>query len=155
MVSNVDFDYSKYKKQTVAKIVLICIAIAAPLIAELALIPEYIKTFDNDVYIARILASLLVVFVEIICILKLSCYVRIMTSRSWAEKYYIKNHDERLQLIDKKANTLTTLVSLYIIGFSAAFAGCYDPKVFFTLLAVFFGIVIIYALSYLYYSKKI
>ncbi len=149
-----DFDYSKYKKQTVLRIVLICIAIAAPLIAELALIPEYIKTFDNDVYIARILASLLVVFVEIICILKLSCYVRIMTSKNYAEKYYIKNHDERLQLIDKKANTLTTLVSLYIVGFSAAIAGCYDPKVFFTLLAVFFGIILIYVLSYLYYSKK-
>lgn len=149
-----DFDYIKYKKQTVIKIVLICIAISLPIIAELALIPEYIKTFDNDEQIARIWACLLVIFVEAICIWKLSCYVRIMTSKTYAEKFFIKHHDERLQLIDRKANTLATLVSLYAIGFSAAIAGCYDSKTFFTLLAVFFGILIIYGLSYLYFSKK-
>ena len=149
-----EFDYTKYKKQTIFKIVCICIAIALPIIAELALIPEYTRTFNDDVEAARICAGILVVFVEIICVWKLSCYVRIMTSEKWAEKFYIKTHDERLTLIDRKANTLSMLVSLYVIGFSAAIAGCFDSKTFFTLLAVFFGILIIYGLSYLYFSKK-
>lgn len=149
-----DFDYEKYKKTTMVKLPLVIVAIVIPIILELALIPHYISTFNNDEQHARISAGILVIFVEFICVWKLSTYIRILTSRGWAEKFYIKSHDERLTLIDRKANTFTTLAATYSIGISAAIAGCFDAKVFFTLLAVFFGMLIIYGLSYLYFNKK-
>ena len=146
-----EFSYSKYKKQTLVKMILVIIAIVLPIIAELALIPYYIQTFDNNENNAKGCAAILVVFVEVICIGKLISYIHIMTSKEYAEKFYIKGHDERLQLIDRKANTFTTLITLYIVGFAAAIAGCFNSTIFFTLLVVFFGIIIIYSLSYLYF----
>ena len=149
-----EFDYEKFKKTTSLKLPIITIAIALPIILELGLIPYYIETFNQDENYARACAGVLVIFVELLLIWKLSCYIRILTSKAWAEKFYIKAHDERLTLIDRKANTFTTLATLYIVGTSAAIAGCFDAKVFFTLLATFFGIILIYGISYLYYSKK-
>ncbi len=148
-----EFDYFKYKKITAIKIVFMAIAIAIPILTELILINQYIKTF-GDQNSAKICAGVLVVFIEVVCVYKLTRYIKIVLSKEFAEKYYVKIHDEREVFLSRKANAFSTKFALYIIGFCAAVAGCCDAKIFYTLMAVFFFLIIAYCVSYLYYKKK-
>ena len=46
-----DFDYDKYKKTTIVKLPLVILSIVIPVILELALIPHYISTFGNFLFL--------------------------------------------------------------------------------------------------------
>jgi len=160
-----EFDIIKYRKLTVVKIIITTLMIAIPILIAAAIIPYYINVFlqaqdsipidtQQAEFAGKYSALLLIIFIEVICVYKLSCFIRVETNEEYARKYYIKTHDEREQYISREANALAMKFSLYVVGVCAAIAGCFDIKVFIALISVFFAEIAIYICSYLYFRYK-
>jgi hypothetical protein len=161
-----EFDLIKYRKSTLVKIIVTCVMIVIPLILAGIIIPYYINVFSqleeqiakiNETVerVAQAAALVLVILIESILIVRLVHFCRVETSEDFAQKYYIKTHDERLHHITTKANAVAMKGSLYVLGVCTAIAGCFDAKVFLALLITFFGELIAFIGSYLYYKYKI
>ncbi len=159
-----EFDWNKYRKITIKKIVLLIIMMVLPIIIAFSLIPQYVQTFSavhtiggqnlSSTQVGTFCAFALAIFIEIILGYRLSCFIRIETSETYAEKYYIRTHDERNQYIDHMASSATMKLSLYILGVVTAIAGCFDQVVFYTLIAAFFSMILISLGTFLYYKHK-
>ncbi|MCR5787147.1 MAG: hypothetical protein K6G28_05545 [Acholeplasmatales bacterium] len=158
-----EFDWNKYRKKIVKRLVVVVIMMILPIIIAASLIPQYQNTFsevhtiNGDIDAQKVgtyCAFILVVFIEIILGYRLSCYIRIESSEVYAEKYYIRTHDERNQYIEHMSSATTMKVSLYVLGVVAAVAGCFDQVVFYTLIAAFFVMILISIATFMYYKHK-
>ena len=139
-----EFDITKYRKSTIIKIVIVIAMIVIPILLAMVLIPQYANTFNREKtnqnidanFASQVCAFILLLFIESICIYKLSCFIRVETNEEFAKKYYIKTHDEREQYIAREANALAMRLNLYILGICAAISGLYDMKVFIALIDI-------------------
>ena len=148
-----EFDWLKYRKVTVVKIIFTVILTVLPILLVLSLIPLYAKTFGEELH-TKVIGVILLIVIETELVFRLSCYIRIETSEKYAERYYIKTHDERIQFIEMHSSALALKLSMYVVGICDVIAGCFDSKTFFTLLLVFVGQVVLYFIAHQYYKYK-
>ena len=157
-----EFDITKYRKSTIIKIVIVIAMIVIPILLAMVLIPQYANTFNREKtnqnidanFASQVCAFILLLFIESICIYKLSCFIRVETNEEFAKKYYIKTHDEREQYIAREANALAMRLNLYILGICAAISGLYDMKVFMALISTFVVEILIFVFTYIYFKYK-
>jgi hypothetical protein len=157
-----EFDITKYRKSTIIKIVIVIAMIVIPILLAMVLIPQYANTFNREKtnqnidanFASQVCAFILLLFIESICIYKLSCFIRVETNEEFAKKYYIKTHDEREQYIAREANALAMRLNLYILGICAAISGLYDMKVFIALISTFVVEILIFVFTYIYFKYK-
>lgn len=70
------------------------------------------------------------------------------------KRLYIKEHDERTNLIKGKMAMSAVIISLGVLGIAAMIAVCINQTVAFTLIAVIYGFGIILCVLKIYYYKK-
>ncbi|OAB40192.1 hypothetical protein [Paenibacillus antarcticus] len=105
--------------------------------------PDFIFGFQTGVFI-----GLLVFLLYII-----SKYTACLKNAEALKKLYIKEHDEREQLIAYKASVLALVVLLVIVALSTVIAGFFNIIVFITLLSVM-GLLLIVMLTTLTYYRR-
>lgn len=93
--------------------------------------------------------------IQIIAIYRIVKLNKVLSDEKALEELYIKENDERNQLIALKACRSTVSLSMGFLGLSSIIASMFSETVFFTLVFVLVAILGLYLFLLLYFSKKI
>mgnify|MGYP004467542089 CR=1 FL=1 len=143
----------RFLKVTKAKLIVMCLATLLPIIVITALPPilsEHFKVYAD----LMALRYVLFVLVEGVIIKKITNYILILKKEEYANKAYVKLHDERLVFVKMKSCALTIKIILYVLSIITVAFGFIDRNIFYTLLIVIFIIVITLVSTLLYYHRK-
>jgi len=109
----------------------------------LPVIPDFIFGFQTGVFIGMLVFLLYII----------SKYSSCLKNADALKKLYIKEHDEREQLIGYKTSVFTMVVMLIILTLSTVIAGFFNIIVFITLLSVVALLLIVTLTTLTYYRR--
>ena len=107
-------------------------------------IAEFIKGFQTGILISVIG----------ICIFYIIRAIRVLKDDEKLKQLHIDETDERKLLVQQKANSMSMIVTTFVLVGGTAISGFFNETIFFTLLATCVVILIPANLLKLYYSKK-
>lgn len=148
-------DYQeKMKKGIKIRLIVMSLSTLLPILLlilfNLPFFKEKFKVY-NDLFVLRYAIFILL---EAYIIFKIYRYIRFLVDEEYQNQFILIRTDERLNFIKLKANALVIKVFIYVCGIALITAGFFDAIVFYTLLGILGGVLIIYLFVYIYYSKK-
>lgn len=150
-----DFNYKRTRKHTIGKLVVMSLATLLPLVlvAILGIVYDFFK--GEQALDLKIFRYVVLVVFETVIIYKIAIYIRIIASKAWAEKYFIKKHDERCIYIKQRTSTFTLKMVLYLCALGMVVTGFINKTLFYCFGGVIAVTLLTLLLTYLYFSKKI
>lgn len=150
-----DFNYKRTRKHTIGKLVVMTLATVLPLVivAILGLVYDFFK--GEQALDLKIFRYVVLIVFESVIIYKIAIYARIISSQSWAEKYYIKKHDERCIYIKQRTSTFTLKLVLYLCALGMIVTGFVNKTLFYCFGGVIVVTLLTLLITYSYFSKKI
>jgi hypothetical protein len=148
-----EFNLERYRKNTIVKLIVMTLALSAPII--IVFTSLFQKINDNLNYDINISRWFVVALVELSILFKLYRYIRILSDEKYAKKIYTYLNDERNTFLKQKTQSFTFKLSLYLISIAAIIVAIFNKsEIFYTLLITIAGLALIYLLTYIYYVKK-
>lgn len=150
-----DFNYKRTRNHTIGKLVVMSLATLLPLVlvAILGIVYDFFK--GEQALDLKIFRYVVLVVFETVIIYKIAIYIRIIASKTWAEKYFIKKHDERCIYIKQRTSTFTLKMVLYLCALGMVVTGFINKTLFYCFGGVIAVTLLTLLLTYLYFSKKI
>ncbi|MDE5566758.1 MAG: hypothetical protein K2H02_00310 [Anaeroplasmataceae bacterium] len=85
---------------------------------------------------------------------KIYRYIRYLCDIEYADLFYLRKNDERLNFIRLKTNALVIKILIYVCGIALITTGFINAVIFYTILSFLLSILIIYTSVFIFYSKK-
>ena len=151
-MENREFSYESYRKRTIIKMLFMIAGFVLPIAVESILVPIYKNKLTN---LGFLIAGLIVLILfEAWVVYKIIVYIRVLSSKEFAEKRYITLYDERNSFIRQKTNSFTLKCVLYGVSLGAVVFGTINQYVFITLLATAIVLLVVYSFTLIYYKNK-
>ena len=142
-----EYNYESYRKHTIIKLIFMLIGFFIPIAVEAILIPVYKNQLTELGY--KIAGAVVLLLFEAWVVTKVVTYVRIISSKDFAEAKYISLYDERNAFIKQKTNSFTVKFILYASLLGMVVAGTINKYVFITLISVAGVLLLTYFITYI------